>query len=170
MTPTSGYSIVSFNIAMPVGARLSPQTLDSSLGVAVNDSARYSTANVDKQVQILTFTSSFDDNLKQILGPSYTPTLASENINQIKLTPPKLIPPPPPTPVIQNTASTVAPVNVTTVNQTKSVILANPSVVNMKINDTTSIQMSHVANTTNVTNSGHKISISLSDTVGIKVK
>ena len=114
LTPTSGYSIVSFNIAMPVGARLSPQTLDSSLGVAVNDSARYSTANVDIQVKILTFTSSFDDNLKQILGPSYTPTLVSENINQIKLTPPKLIPPQSPAPVVQNTKSVAASINATT--------------------------------------------------------
>jgi hypothetical protein len=38
MTPTSGYNVVSFNTLMPVGARLSPQTLDSSLGAAINDS------------------------------------------------------------------------------------------------------------------------------------
>jgi hypothetical protein len=175
MTPTSGYDIVSFNTVMPVGARLSPQTLDSSLGAATNDSARYSTANVDKQVKIITFTSSFDDNLQQILGPSYSSTLASENINQIKLTPPKLIPPPSSTPVVQNTTSAVAPVNATTANQTKSAILASPSVGNMKINDTTSIQISHVSNTNstnyaNATTSGHKISISLSDSVGIKTK
>ncbi|HEU5220683.1 MAG TPA: hypothetical protein VFU58_01345, partial [Candidatus Nitrosotalea sp.] len=94
MTPTSGYDVVSFNTVMPVGARLAPQTLDSSLGAAINDSARYSSANVDAQVQILTFTSSYDDNLKQILGSGYDPTLVSENINQIKLMPQKMVPPP----------------------------------------------------------------------------
>ncbi|MDE1814326.1 MAG: hypothetical protein KGI05_06645 [Thaumarchaeota archaeon] len=118
MTPTSGYNVVSFNTMMPVGARLSPQTLDSSLGAAMNDSARYATANADPQVQILTFTSSFNDNLKQVLGSSYTPTLESENINQITLTPPKLIPPPPPAPVVQNATNIAAPTNATVVNAT----------------------------------------------------
>ncbi len=124
MTPTSGYNVVSFNTVMPVGARLSPQTLDSSLGAAMNDSARYATANADIQVQILTFTSSFDDNLKQILGTNYDPALASENINQIKLTPPKLIPPPPPAPVVQNTTSVAAPANVTVTTPVNATIVA----------------------------------------------
>jgi hypothetical protein len=128
LTPTSGYDIVSFNIAMPVGARLAPQTLDASQGAAVNDSARYSSANVDPQIQILTFTSSFDDNLKQVLGTSYDPMMASENINQIKLTPAKLIPPPPApvvpanvtmiTPIVQNVTSIVSKINSTTTNAT----------------------------------------------------
>ena len=132
MTPTSGYNVVSFNTVMPVGARLSPQTLDAVLGAAVNDSARYSTANVDPQIQILTFTSSFDDNLKQVLGTNYDPMIATENINQIKLTPPKLIPPPPPPVVLPNVTSTapvpqnatvvVTPVNATVTNATKNTI------------------------------------------------
>ena len=187
MTPTSGYNIVSFNIAMPVGARLSPQTLASSPGVAMNDSARYSAANVDKQVQILTFTSSFDDNLKQILGPSYTPTLVSENINQIKLTPPKLIPPSPPAPVVQNTVSAAAPVNATVVNATKKMIV-NTSVApigNSTKSNMTATTLQGITFTTNVTATGssnHTMTISnnassnntktisLSDNVGIKTK
>jgi hypothetical protein len=129
-TPTSGYNIVAFNIAMPVGARIAPQTLDASSGAAANDSARYSTANVDPQIQILTFTSTFDDNLKQILGAQYDPMISSENINQIKLTPPKLIPPPP-APVVlpnatttsQNATSATTPVNATvTVNATGKMV------------------------------------------------
>ncbi|MDH2907183.1 MAG: hypothetical protein PXX83_03700 [Candidatus Nitrosotalea sp.] len=118
MTPTSGYNVVSFNTMMPVGNRLSPQTLDSSLGAATNDSARYAAANADPQVQILTFTSSFNDNLKQILGSSYTPTLESENINQITSTPPKLIPRPPSAPAVQNATNIAAPTNATVVNAT----------------------------------------------------
>ncbi len=122
MTPTSGYNVVSFNTMMPVGARLSPQTLDSSLGAAMNDSSRYSSANADSQVQILTFTSSFEDNLKQIMGAKYDPTLESNNINQIISTPAKLIPPPPPAPVVQNTTSVAAPVNATAVNATAKTV------------------------------------------------
>ena len=122
MTPTSGYNIVSFNTGMPVGARLSPQTLDSSLGAAMNDSSRYASANADSQVRILTFTSSFDDNLKQVMGAKYDPTLEYDNINQITSTPAKLIPPPPPAPVVQNTTSVAAPVNATAVNATGKIV------------------------------------------------
>src|SRR5579864_3562838 len=114
MTPTSGYNIVAFNTAMPVGARIAPQTLDTSSGAAANDSARYSSANVDPQIQILTFTSTFDDNLKQILGATYDPMISSENINQIKLTPPKLIPPPPAPVVLPNATTTTQNVTSTT--------------------------------------------------------
>lgn len=161
MTPTSGYNIVSFNIAMPVGARLSPQTLDSSLGAATNDSARYSTANVDKQVKILTFTSSFDDNLKQILGPNYTPTLVSENINQIKLTPPKLIPPQSPAHVVQNTTSVAAPVNMTTTTKQETTLQTKDNVTvslvknqNQSIPTMTPVMHFAVVNGTSQTKSG----------------
>ncbi len=122
MTPTSGYNVVSFNTMMPVGARLSPQTLDSSLGAAMNDSSRYSSANADSQVQILTFTSSFEDNLKQVMGAKYDPTLESSNINQITSTPAKLIPPPPTPPVVQNTTSVATPTNATAVNATTTTV------------------------------------------------
>ena len=131
MTPTSGYDVVSFNTAMPVGARLASQTLDPSLGAAMNDSARYSSANVDTQVQILTFTSSFDDNLKQIIGSNYSPVLISENINQIKSMPAKMIPPPPPAPVVpvvqvNITKTTPVPQNVTLVaSQVNATITTN---------------------------------------------
>jgi hypothetical protein len=155
MTPTSVYNVVSFNTAMPVGARLAPQTLDSLLGAAINDSARYATANSDTQVQILTFTSSFDDNLKQIAGASYDPMLVSENINQIKLTPPKLIPPPP-VHVVQNTTSVTVPANTTIVNA--AVKTTNTSVTlsdnNTKPNMTAGTKMNTVSMIANVTTSG----------------
>ncbi|SMH70939.1 hypothetical protein [Candidatus Nitrosotalea okcheonensis] len=155
MTPTSGYNIVSFNTMMPVGARLSPQTLDPSLGAATNDSARYATANADPQVRILTFTSSFDDNLKQILGSSYTPTLESENINQITSTPPKLIPPPPPAPVIQNTTSIASPVNATVVNATVKMTTSTSVVapVNATVNSTGKMTINTSTSTGNSTKS-----------------
>ncbi|MDE1875271.1 MAG: hypothetical protein KGH86_00380 [Thaumarchaeota archaeon] len=166
MTPTSGYNIVSFNTGMPVGARLSPQTLDSSLGAAMNDSSRYSSANADSQVQILTFTSSFDDNLKQVMGAKYDPTLESNNINQITSTPAKLIPPPPPAPVVQNTTSTAAPSNATAANATKTtassttvVTPVNATVVNatgkMKVNATATNSTGKVIVNTSVVTTGN---------------
>ncbi len=144
MTPTSGYNVVSFNTVMPVGARLSPQTLDAVLGAAVNDSARYSTANVDKQIQILTFTSSFEDNLQQILGSKYDPMMSTENINQIKLTPAKLIPPPP---------APVVPANVTTVTQMPKNVTSATTLVNSTIstNATEKLAISTSMNQTNST-------------------
>ncbi|MHB8546212.1 MAG: hypothetical protein ACYDAJ_05550 [Nitrosotalea sp.] len=182
MTPTTGYNVVSFNTMMPVGARLSPQTLDSSLGVAMNDSARYATANSDPQVQILTFTSSFNDNLKQVLGPKYTPTLESENINQITSTPPKLIPPPVQnttnvTPLVNATVvnttvkmttgtSVAAPVNVTAVNSTGKMSV-NPSIASTgnstKSNMTAGTRVDAISMTANATaigSSNHTMTIS----------
>ncbi|HEX5458139.1 MAG TPA: hypothetical protein VFX64_07130 [Candidatus Nitrosotalea sp.] len=132
MTPTSGYDVVSFNTVMPVGARLASQTLDSSSGAAVNDSARYSSANVDKLVQIITLTSSFDDNLKQVLGSNYDLSLVDANINNIRSMPAKMIPPPPApvvpvnvtivTPVPQNITSVVTNVTKTTTQNTTATV------------------------------------------------
>lgn len=192
LTPTSGYDVVSFNTAMPVGARLAPQTLDASLGAAINDSARYSSANVDTQVQILTFTSSFDDNLKQVLGSNYSPTLVSENINQIKSMPAKMIPPPPShvvpvnttktTLVPQNTTQVASPKNATiTTNATKkmtvttSVILANSSGtpmgagdhLSMAANVTATSSSNHTATLSNNTSSNHTKTISLSENLAV---
>lgn len=188
MTPTSGYDVVSFNTVMPVGARLASQTLDSSSGAAMNDSARYSSANVDTQVQILTFTSSFDDNLKQILGSNYDPMLVSENINQIKSMPAKMIPPPPApvvplnttnttsvvsqiTPAITNATATIT--NSTGIKQTNSSstlpILAAGTNSSMTIaeNVTATSSSNHTATVSNNTSSNHTKTISLSENLAV---
>jgi hypothetical protein len=167
MTPTSGYDVVSFNTVMPVGARFAPQTLDSSLGAAVNDSARYSSANVDKLVQILTFTSSFDDNLKQVLGSNYDLSLVSANINHIKSMPAKMIPPPP-APVVPVNVAKVKPVpqNTTsiTTNVTKTTLAQNLTAITPATHVT-------AANTTNSSSavpgmkSGTKESLSMAENV-----
>jgi len=190
MTPTSGYDVVSFNTVMPVGARLAPQTLDSSLGAAVNDSARYSSANVDAQVKILTFTSSYDDNLKQILGSNYDPTLVSENINQIKLLPQKMVPPPP-TPVVpvvksnatktttvsQNTTittnATVTITNSTSAKQTNSsstssgLVAGTGNNLSMAANVTATSSSNNTATASNNTSSNHTKTISLSENLAV---
>ena len=130
MTPNDGYNIVSFNTVMPVGARLAGLKLDASLGEAVNDTGKYADANADKLTQIVTFTSSYDDNLKQILGPKYDPMLVSENINNIKSLPQKLIlpkPTPPPAPVVNATTPTISPVTIVQ-NTTKVSISATVAV------------------------------------------
>ncbi|HEX5456973.1 MAG TPA: hypothetical protein VFX64_01145 [Candidatus Nitrosotalea sp.] len=178
MTPTSGYDVVSFNTVMPVGARLASQTLDSSSGAAVNDSARYSSANVDTQVQILTFTSSFDDNLKQILGSNYSPELVTDNINQIKSMPAKMIPPPP-TPVVPvNTTKTIpASQNVTTINATATITNStgikqtNSSSTSPGLAAGTNSSLSMTANVTatisNNTSSNHTKTVSLSENLAV---
>jgi hypothetical protein len=125
MTPTAGYNVVSFNTVMPVGARLAGQKLDASFGEAINDTAKYADANTDKLTQILAFTSSYDDNLKQILGSKYDPKLVSENINQIKSLPKKLMLRVQ-TPVVTNVANKTT--GVVLQNPTKAVISANVTV------------------------------------------
>ena len=186
MTPTSGYDVVSFNTVMPVGARLASQTLDSSSGAAVNDSARYSSANVDTQVQILTLTSSFDDNLKQILGSNYDPMLVSENINQIKSMPAKMIPPPP-TPVVQANTTKTTPVsqNTATINATATITngtsikktnssstspglaAGTNSSLSMSANVTATNSSNHTATVSNNTSSNHTKTVSLSENLAV---
>lgn len=187
MTPTSGYDVVSFNTVMPVGARLASQTLDSSLGAAVNDSARYSSANVDTQVQILTLTSSFEDNLKQILGSNYSPALVTDNINQIMSMPAKMIPPPPApvvpvnvtttTPVSQNTTTTT--IATTTMTNSTSVKQTNSSGVSsglaagtgeslsMTANVTATSSSNNTATVSNNTSSNHTKTVSLSENLAV---
>ena len=188
MTPTSGYDVVSFNTVMPVGARLASQTLDSSSGAAMNDSARYSSANVDTQVQILTLTSSFDDNLKQILGANYDPMLVTDNINQIKSMPAKMIPPPPTpvVPVVQvNTTKTTSLQNATITNATakitnstgiqqvnstsKSSGLAagTGDSLSMAAHVTTTSSSNNAATTSNNTSSNHTKTVSLSENLAV---
>ena len=186
MTPTSGYDVVSFNTVMPVGARLASQTLDSSSGAAANDSARYSSANVDTQVQILTLTSSFDDNLKQILGSNYDPMLVSENINQIKSMPAKMIPPPPApvvqvnttktTPVSQNTATinaTATITNGTSIKKTNSsstspgLAAGTNSSLSMSANVTATNSSNHTATVSNNTSSNNTKTVSLSENLAV---
>lgn len=189
MTPTSGYDVVSFNTVMPVGARLAPQTLDSSLGAAINDSARYSSANVDIQVQILTLTSSFDDNLKQILGSNYNPTLVSENINQIPSLPQKMTPPPP-APVVpvvsinitkttikQNatitTNATGKVTNSTSVHQvnasstTSGLAAGTGNSISMAVNVTATGSSNHTTTVSNNTSSNHTKTVSLSENLSV---
>lgn len=124
MTPANGYNVVSFNTVMPVGARLAGLKLDATLGEAINDTAKSADLNTDKLVQILTFTSSYDDNLKQVLGSKYDPLLVSENINQIKSLPKKLVlPKATPAPVIANKTAPIV-----LQNTTKVAISANVTV------------------------------------------
>ena len=165
MTPTSGYNVVAFNTVMPVGARLASQTLDPTSGAAVNDSARYSSANVDKLVQIITLTSSFDDNLQQVLGSNYDLSLVSANINNFKSMPHKLIPPPPAPVVLPNVTSTapvpqnatvvVTPVNATVANATKNTVNSTGIVKPVNSTGTKPVNSSSVQSTnSNGTKSG----------------
>lgn len=191
MTPNAGYNIVSFNTVMPVGARLAGLKLDASLGEAINDTGKYADANTDKLTQIVTFTSSYDDNLKQIIGSKYDPMLVSENINQIKSLPQKLIlPKPQPVPVanvtshITNATSYAVMQNTTKVaisaavavstNTTKS---SQPLVNKTSSNETNSTMPAtsnmtiaasvSISHTSNGTVSNNTKTVALSEQVGI---
>ena len=87
MTPSDGYNIVSFNTALPVGARLSNLKQDSSSVNATKDAQFYQDSIKDPSVKVTILTSSFDDNLQQILGSKYRKDFASSNPNEFKVLP-----------------------------------------------------------------------------------
>lgn len=164
MTPNAGYNIVSFNPVMPVGARLAGLKLDASLGDAINDTGKYADANPDKSIQTLAFTSSYDDNLKQILGSKYDPMLVSENINHVKLLPQKLILPKPPQVVVitnktapvvlQNTTKIAVSATVTvSTNTTKTSLIPNTNKTSMNMTKSMHVNMNNVTITANVATS-----------------
>lgn len=150
MTPTTGYNVVSFNTVYPVGAKLSGLKLDPKLDNATIDNKKYSDANTDVNTKIVTFTSSFEDNLQQVIG-KYDPTLISSNINDIKLMPPKLVQLPPPVSVVANQTST--PVQNATVvkNTTKSTVPSNSTLSSNKNQTSNSLPVSPVTHVSNST-------------------
>jgi hypothetical protein len=85
MTPAKGYHIVTINPNFPAGARLSSLKDESLLSNATRDSQSYQTTITDVELQILLLSSSFDDNLKQVMGSKYSPDLISQNINKFKV-------------------------------------------------------------------------------------
>lgn len=194
MTPTDGYNVVSFNTVMPPGARLSGLKLDLSLGDALNDTKKSSDLNFDKLTQIITLSSSFEDNLKQILGSKYDPNLISENINHVKSMPQKLVVPKPQPPVISSTTNKtnlsiqntigVVTTNATAMtiqNKTQSVapsgqsgeklgVVANVTISTSNVpanSSNTTVPESNMTSNVNAT-THHSKSISLSESVGIK--
>jgi hypothetical protein len=152
MTPTIGYNVVSFNTVMPVGARLSGLKTDVSLGDALNDTKKTSDLNADKLTRIVTFTSSLEDNLKQVLGSKYDPKMISENLNNIKSMPQKLIVQKPQPSIMSSGANNTAITSSThtTTNASSVTIPTNSSSTHTTTN-ASSVTMPY--NSSNMTNS-----------------
>src|SRR5437867_1431213 len=64
ITPKGGYNVVFFNHALPVGAKLTLGKHDDSLVNATKYKQDQEEQNKDKDVSVIIFTSSYDDNLK----------------------------------------------------------------------------------------------------------
>ena len=172
MTPSDGYNIVSFNTALPIGARLSSLKQDSSSINATRD-AQLSQDNIkDPSVKVIVLTSSFDDNLQQILGSQYSKDFASSNPNEFKVLPK---PVQEQTKALTNQVSANVTVNVTLVNQTKSNVL-NASSTSVNTTSATPAIVSNQTSTQNGTSTGklgenvtvsNSTSITLSEKIGI---
>jgi len=163
MTPTTGYNVVSFNTVYPVGARLSGLKQDLLLENATIDNKKSSDQNFDVNTKILTFTSSFEDNLKQIIG-NYDPKLIYDNINDIKSMPPKMAQLSPPTPVptsiTNQTSMHMQNVTIAQTNTTKDTIPSNAAFSGSNNQTTNNSSTSITAqtartNNTNNTNTTH---------------
>lgn len=70
MTPKQGYNVISFNTALPVGAKLALGIHEMSLDNATKYQQLQEDQNKDPDVKYVIFTSSFTDNLKIVTGSS----------------------------------------------------------------------------------------------------
>jgi len=86
LTPKEGYNVVFFNHALPVGAKLTMGKHDDSLVNATKYKQDQEEQNKDKDVSVIIFISSYDDNLK-IVGINQTAitTTSSTGINSDQL-------------------------------------------------------------------------------------
>ena len=82
ITPKGGYNVVFFNHALPVGAKLTLGKHDDSLVNATKYKQDQEEQNKDKDVSVIIFTSSYDDNLKIVgINQVAVTTTSSTGIN-----------------------------------------------------------------------------------------
>jgi hypothetical protein len=158
MTPSYGYNIISFNDAFPAGAKLSSLKLDSNFTDAQKDSQSSSDQVTDPKIHIVTFSVSFEDNLKQILGSKYNPDLVSSNINQFKTMSPKLIVPKPESPTLSGANQTTIPLqNSTTTNPINSTSSTNSTASTNSTNTNSTAITNSTTNTNSTTHTGENV-------------
>jgi len=180
MTPSSGFNVISDNTALPVGAKLSSLKHDDSPDNATKDVQFYQDQIKDPAIKIVSLTSSYDDNLHQILGPNFNQNVTLKNLNKFVVLPP---PPSPPKPVTTNVTSVSIPVTATvaiTTNGT-SATSANKTSATIPMNATAVISIQsqnqtgtapEIANQTNLptnssSNNGTIKNVSLSESISI---
>ncbi len=134
LTPNDGYQIISFNTALPVGAKLSSLKADDQYTNATNDIQFYSSQITDPAIKIIILSTSFDDDLKQVLGEKYAPDLLANNLNKFPQKPHLAKPVVTPPPVVTTNATATTNQTVTVpANQTAIVpppVAANPTTTN----------------------------------------
>jgi len=119
MTPTQGYNVVFFNHAMPVGAKLSLSSHDDSLVNATSHEQTQESANKDPDVSVIILSSSYDDNLKTVLGSGSSVT---SNVQ----------------PITQNVSPTIS-TNVLPITNTSIAITNNNTNESVNLNESTSV-------------------------------
>lgn len=187
LTPNDGYHIVSFNTALPVGAKLSSLKLDDQYVNATNDIQFYADQIKDPAIHIIILGTSFEDNLKQVLGAKYTPDLLANNLNKFPQKPhmekPVVTPPVTTPPVTTNATQTAnqtsqVPINATvTINQTATVpvMMTNGTMTNQTMTmqnqtmaeNATQTNQTATTNQTNQTETNSTKTINLSESVTI---
>ena len=166
MTPKHGFSIVYYDIAQPVGAKM--KLLDSAptIDIAQQKQMQYAKQNPNINGMVIIFNETYSSNQKLVkdtisaIGEAQAAKAQADKVQAEK-------------------ALAAQAANATSSNQTKSitstpssnqttVMLASPSGITVGLNDTVS---THVSNVTNANNTGsHNKTVSLSESVGIKTK
>ncbi|MEO9276393.1 MAG: hypothetical protein ABI340_01245 [Nitrososphaera sp.] len=141
LTPNDGYRIVSFNTALPVGARLSSLKMDDQYTNATSDVQFYSSQITDPAIHIIIFGTTFEDNVKQVLGDKYTPDIIENNLNKFTQKPHIAKPVVTPPPVVTTNATQ-------TTNQTTAPVITSPPVTNQTVTVPTMTNATQATNQT----------------------
>ena len=167
MTPKHGFTIVYYDTAQPVGAKMKLLDSASTIDDAQQKQMQYAKQEPSINGMVIIFNETYSANQKLVtntistIGEAQAAKAQADKIQAEKALAAQAT----------NATSTnqTKPVTPTpSANQTNSVILTSPNGANVGLNDTVSVHMSNVTNTNN-TSSQNK-SISLSDSVGIQTK
>ena len=167
MTPKHGFSIVYYDVAQPVGAKMKLLDSASTIDVAQQKQMQYAKQNPSINGMVIIFNETYSSNQKLVkdtisaIGEAQAAKAQADKAQAEKALSTQAT----------NTTSlnqTKSITSTTSSNQTTSVILASPSGMTVGLNDTVSTHVSNVANANNT--GAHNKTISLSESVGIKAK
>jgi len=167
MTPKHGFTIVYYDVAQPVGAKMKLLDSASTIDDAQQKQMQYAKENPSINGMVIIFNATYSSNQKLVadtisaIGEAQAAKAQSDKIQAERA-------------LAAQTANTTSanqtkPITPTpSANQTSSVQVASSSGVNVGINDTVSANVSNVPNATN-TSSNNK-TVTLSESVGIQTK
>jgi hypothetical protein len=167
MTPKHGFTIVYYDTAQPVGAKMKLLDSASTIDDAQQKQMQYAKQNPSINGMVIIFNETYSANQKLVkdtisaIGDAQAAKAQDDKAQAEKALAAQAT----------NATSSNQTKSVTSTpssNQTTSVILASPSSITVGLNDTVS---AHISNMTNTNNTGsHNKTVSLSDSVGIKTK